>query len=321
MKGKKNSISRLLVRYSRVILAITICIIFGISSPRFFTFSNMYTIIVNQMPFMALMSYGMAMAIITLGIDNSIGAIMGLTACVAALMMNSGMGPGISVLIAIILGIGIGLLNGVLIAEVKMPPFITTYGMDWVFRGIAYVIMGGGSVFGFSKAFKGFFNGKIIGLSNSFWCMVIVTVVLIVLLNFSTFGRNFYSIGMNPTVAKLSGVRTKWLLIIIYSINGLLAAIVGMFYMAKLNVAEGAIAEGWTLKLMAAVLIGGTPMTGGKGGIPQTLLGVFIMVVLTNGLNILNISSLWQQVVTGLVIVLSIILEQIGTFVNRGHSY
>ena len=317
MKHNKLSLQIILVKYSRVILAIALCVIFAILSPTFLSGSNFYTIIAYQMPYLALMSFGMTMAIITLGIDLSIGSNMAFTACITGLLLKDGVPIFLCVVLALLVGCGIGMLNGFLITKIHMPPFITTYGIDWVVKGLAYVIMGGGTVFGFSETFRRVFNGKVLNLPVGLWAMILVTVFLFILLNKSTFGRNFYSMGMNIKATKLSGIKTSRILIYIYGMSGFLAGLTGLLYMARLNVAEGAMAENWSMQLMAATLIGGTPMTGGKGGVLQTLLGVFIMTVLTNGLNSLNISSLWQQVAVGCAIILSIFLEELGNIYTK----
>lgn len=301
-----------LLKYSRIVMLALIIIVLSILSPNFLTKSNILNVVTQQAPFLMILSFGMTLAIITNGIDISMSSILALSSCLAAYFIKNG-NIALGIIIGLATGAFLGSLNGILITKVGLSPFIATYGIDWISRGLAYVFMGGAMIYEFSDNFRIIGTGTIMGVSNLVFIAVVIFGVILFALKKGTYGRNIYSIGNNVKATKLSGVNTDKILISVYTINGLLAAIAGILYIARLNAAEAVIGDKFTMNSMAATLIGGTSFGGGKGGVGGTVIGVLIMVFITNGMNILGVSSLWQDIVFGAIILFSIILEKVSS--------
>ncbi|HHY48032.1 MAG TPA: ABC transporter permease [Firmicutes bacterium] len=301
---------RFLLGNTRLLIALAIVIALTFMSPVFLTKDNLLNVL-RQMALLVILSIGMTMAIITGGIDLSIGSVLALSSCLAASFLKRGdsMWPGVMVAFAI--GGAAGLLNGIMIAKVKLPPFIATYGMGWITRGIAYVYMGGNIIYGFRPQFRFLGAGYLMGIPMPIIVMACVFTAFYIFLHRTVYGRNIYAVGCNEAATRLSGVRTDRVIIMVYTLNGLLVALAGLLYIARLNAAEPVIGESFPLEAIAATLVGGTPFTGGEGGITGTLFGAFILTLLSNGMNLLGVSSLWQSAVLGSVIVLAILAEEV----------
>jgi ribose transport system permease protein len=299
------------LRYSQFILLLLIVTFLMSTSANFRTWDNISNVLMQQSPFLLIISMGMTMAIITKGLDLSMGSNLALSSCVAAFFIKDGQ-TGLGVAAALIVGAGVGLLNGVLITRLRLVPFIATYTMDMVLRGLAYLFMGGTLFYGFSESFRTIGTGGLGPFSNLLLISLAFFGALFYLLGYTTFGRSVYTIGFNVEAARLSGINTARVLCTIYAINGLLAASAGLLYIARLNAAEATIGMDFTIKMFAATLIGGTPFTGGRGGVGNTLIGVLIMMFLANGMNLGGLSSFLQDAVFGAVIIISLFGEYIG---------
>lgn len=297
---------------SRVLLLLIIIIVLVILKPdAFWSWSNISTVLFQQAPFIMLMSFGMTLAIITKGIDKSMGSILVLSSCVAAGFIKNEQ-FGIGVCLALSIGATCGLLNGILITKVNIPPFIATYGVDYVTLGIAYIFTGGTSTYGFPNNFRNIVTGSINGvLPNLFIITLMVFLILFFITRKTIFGKNMYSCGHNINATMLCGVDTRKVITIVYVINGLIAAITGLLYMARLNAADPGISGNFTLDSIAAALIGGTSFGGGKGSVSNSIIGALVIVFLRNGMNIMGVQTTWQQIVVGLVIILSIVFESL----------
>ena len=298
-------------KYSHVLMLLVIIIGFSLTTENFCTLDNFTTVVMQQLPFLLIISMGMTMAIITKGIDLSIGSILALSSCVGAYFLQKGQDLT-GVLAALLIGLALGMMNGLLITKVHLIPFIATYSMNLVVRGLAYLFMGGLLYYGFSDRFRSLATGSFAGISNLLIISMVLFFALLFVLKRTVFGRNVYAMGFNRNATTLSGINTDRVLISIYTVNGLLAAVTGLLYISRLNAAESTIGNDFTLKMIAATLIGGTPFSGGKGGIEKTIVGVLIMMFLTNGMNLNRVSSLWQDAVFGAVIVLSLLINKLG---------
>ena len=294
-------------KYSQVLMLLVIIIGFSLTTENFCTLDNFTTVVMQQLPFLLIIS----MAIITKGIDLSIGSILALSSCVGAYFLQKGQDLT-GVLAALLIGLALGMMNGLLITKVHLIPFIATYSMNLVVRGLAYLFMGGLLYYGFSDRFRSLATGSFAGISNLLIISMVLFFALLFVLKRTVFGRNVYAMGFNRNATTLSGINTDRVLISIYTVNGLLAAVTGLLYISRLNAAESTIGNDFTLKMIAATLIGGTPFSGGKGGIEKTIVGVLIMMFLTNGMNLNRVSSLWQDAVFGAVIVLSLLINKLG---------
>ena len=297
-------------KYSRWLLLILLCIFFAVCTTTFWSptkWDNIFNIVLQQAPFLILLSLSMTLAIILNGIDLSIGAIVSLTSCIAAIVLQATHSIPLGILSGIALGVVLGGLNGILIAKVHVSPFIATYSVSWIARGFAYVFLGGKQIYDLGPGFRDLFVSSPYTL---FLIAVVVSVVMWFLMTKSVFGTKVFSIGSNEFAAKLSGINVNFVLIVSYTLMGVLAALTGIMYIANLGCAEPVIGDDFALSAIAAALIGGTSFGGGEGKISNAIIGAFIMVILTNGMIHLGVPSFWQQFVVGTVIVLAMIMER-----------
>jgi ribose transport system permease protein len=277
-------------------------------SDRFLTAPNLVNIL-RQASINGIISVGMMLVILTAGIDLSVGSILALTVVVTAELMHR----DIPVFLAVTAGMGIGgllgFVNGVLISRVKVPPFIATLGMMSFARGLALAYTGGKPVTGFDEGFRFIGTGVIANIPMP---VIIAFVVLLsgyILLTRTRVGTYLYALGENREAAFFSGIATGFYTNFVYTVSGILAALSGMILIARLDSAQPVIGMGYEFDAIAAVVIGGTSLAGGEGKISGTLLGVLIIAMLNNGLNLINVSSFYEQIVKGVVIALALILH------------
>ncbi len=309
----KTKVSGFFTNYLKFMLLVVIVILASMSANN--PVENIFTVLMSQAPFMLIYCFGMTLVILTGGLDLSIGSVAAFSSYIAATLIIQGLIlPGI--LVGLGIGAGIGAVNGLLISKVKVSPFIATYGMDWVIRGVVLFILAGQKIFGFDEAFRVISTGSVaqfsdtMNISNPFVIALVIFFILLFVLKKTTFGRNVYSAGFNAKATRLTGVNTDKIIIIVYAVSGLLAAVAGLLYAAVLDCAEPNVGAEYSLMAIAATLVGGTAITGGKGGVGNTIMGVLIMVFLTNALAVLGISHLWQNVVFGIVIILAALMEK-----------
>ena len=297
-----------LMKYSRILILAVLFLFFALSAKTFAQWSNIKNIIFQQVPFLMVLSIGMTIAIILKGVDLSIGSVLALSSCIAALILQATENVVLCIVSGLAVGILCGLINGIMIAEVGVSAYIATYTMQWIAKGIAYVLLGGGQVYNLDTRFRNIFVG---------WPYMLLTIALVLALillfvmNRTVWGRNVYVVGNNPKAARMAGVSVVKTYVICYTLIGFLASLTGLMYIANLNAAEPVIGDNFPIRAIAASLIGGASFGGGQGNIYNALIGSCIMIVLTNGLLQLGVSSYWQQAAIGFVIVLSIIFERI----------
>jgi len=308
-----SKVSGFILKQSKIILLVVIVVVASIFANN--PIENIFTVIMSQATFMLIYCLGMTLAILTGGLDLSVGSVAAFSSYIGATLIIEGyVVPGIIVALAI--GAGIGAINGLLISKVKLSPFIATYGMDWLVRGLVLFILAGKKIFGFSPAFTSISKGAVVEftstmkISNPFVIALVIFLVLLFLMRKTTFGRNVYCVGLNASATRITGVNTDRIITIIYTISGLLAVIAGLLYAAVLDCAEPNMGTHYGLMAIAATLVGGTAITGGKGGVGNTIIGVLIMVFLTNALAVLGVSHLWQEAVFGLVIIFAALMEK-----------
>jgi ribose/xylose/arabinose/galactoside ABC-type transport system permease subunit len=278
-------------------------------SPPFRTLSNVENIL-QQISVNGIMAVGMTLVIITAGIDLSVGSVLAFSAVVAASFAH----PGASLLVAILLGVltgfACGAINGILIAKKRLAPFIVTLGMMTIARGAALVYTNGRPVINLSDAYNEIGGGKIAHLPFSAIIFFAVTLLGIFILHYTRFGRYVFAVGGNELAAKVSGVNTDRVLIGVYAFTGALAGIAGIVLSSRVMSGSPATGAGYELDAIAAVVIGGTSLSGGVGSMAGTIVGALIIGVMNNGLDLLNVSSYWQQIVKGLIIVLAVLLDK-----------
>jgi len=279
-------------------------------SPPFRTFSNAENIL-QQISVNGIMAVGMTLVIITAGIDLSVGSVLALSAVVATSFAHPGTYPLlVPVLLGILSGLACGAMNGILIAKKKLAPFIVTLGMMTVARGLALVYTSGRPVINLSDAYDEIGGGYLAAIPLSAIIFFIVILLGVFLLHYTRFGRYVYAVGGNELAAKVSGVNTDRVLIGVYALTGALAGMAGVVLSSRVMSGSPATGTGYELDAIAAVVIGGTSLSGGIGSIAGTIVGVLIIGVMNNGLDLLNVSSYWQQIVKGLIIVLAVLLDK-----------
>ncbi|KGF27371.1 MULTISPECIES: ribose ABC transporter permease [Staphylococcus] len=304
----KTSFMEKIIPFIGLILLI---IVVSILNPSFLDLSNLLNLL-RQISINGLIAFGMTFIILTGGIDLSVGSILALSSAFIALMITSGVDPIIALIIGVLIGFVLGAVNGLLVTKGNMAPFIATLATMTIFRGLTLVITDGNPItnLGDSYLFQLFGKGYFIGIPVPAVTMIIVFVILLILLQKTTFGRHTYAIGGNEVAAKISGIKVNKIKILIYGISGLMSALAGGILTSRLNSAQPTAGTSYELDAIAAVVLGGTSLTGGKGRIVGTLIGVLIIGVLNNGLNLLGVSSFYQQVVKGVVILIAVLIDR-----------
>lgn len=309
-KAKKLA-GRALSEMGPLIGLVILGVVLSVLTDNFLTRDNLMNI-TRQVAVNAILATGMTIVIISAGIDLSVGSILALSGCAMALSMKSG--ASIPVGVAVGLGVGslCGLTNGFLIGVMRLPPFIATLGMMSVARGLALVVTKGYPVFDLPEGFD-YLGTEYLWdvLPVSLILTVLVVVAAHFLLTRMRFGRYVYVIGGNEEAAVLSGVNVKACKMLIYTICGFLAGLASVLYVSRLNSAQPNAGVAYELDAIAAAVIGGTSLFGGEGKIWGTVIGALIMGVLRNGLNLLNVSSFWQQVAIGAVIIVAVFVDQL----------
>jgi ribose transport system permease protein len=309
--GRLN-LSEMLRRYGLVLAFLLMCLALTLLSDRFLTPSNLLNVL-RQATINGIIAVGMTYVILTAGIDLSVGSIVALSTVIAASTMQGGMPVLLAMLIGLALGAGMGLVNGLIIAKARIPPFVVTLGMMTVARGLSLTFTGGKPITGLPDGFKFIGAGFVGPIPAPIIVFLIVFGVGYFVLNRTVFGAAVYELGDNPVAARLAGIRTGRVTALVYVLSGFLAALAGQILVARLNSAQPTAGVGFEFDAIAAVVVGGTSFAGGEGGLFGTLIGVLIIQVLNNGLNLLNVSSLWEGVVKGVVIALALLLHRAGS--------
>ncbi len=281
-----------------------------IASPNFLTIDNLSSV-TRSFSYVAIMAIGMTMVIITGGIDLSVGSIFAFASVItAACHTKFGINLSLSILIGVASGIVCGLINGALINWANLPSFIATLGMMSVARGLSYAITSGFPI-QMPAQFNIIGQGFIFSIPYPAIYMIVLAILFSIVLNNTVFGRRIYAIGGSEEASRISGINVKRIKLIVYGISGFLSAFAGIVTTARLGVAQSTAGMGYELDVIAAVIIGGASLTGGKGTIFGTIIGAAIMGVLRNGLVLLDVSAYWQQTVIGLVIIIAVTVDQI----------
>lgn len=295
--------------------------VFTVMNPMFLTWRNFLTIL-QQMVLNGILAVGMMFAIITGGIDLSIGCTFAITGISVAYCCVSGMNPYLAILLGIVIGILLGVFNGILINKLKLQPFIATLGTQSLYRGIAYVVTGGRPITGVPDEFRNIFNGKMfLDIRYYIIVMIVIFIAAYLILAKTRTGAYLYAVGGNEEAAKLSGVNVVKTKYIAYIVCSVCAAIAGLVMLASLGSAEPTAGSGYETNAIAAAAIGGTRMAGGKGTPLGTFFGALLLAVLKVGMVVINVDSFWQFIFTGLIIIVAsyfeFIQEDIAVFMAR----
>ncbi|MCO6179443.1 ABC transporter permease [Ciceribacter sp. RN22] len=298
---------------------IVMLIFFSLASDKFLQTSNLIGIL-QATSVNGVLAVAVTMVIITGGIDLSVGTLMTFTAVIAGVVLTYlGMPLPLGIVAAIGTGALCGFVSGTLIARMKIPPFIATLGMMLILKGLSLVISGTKPIYfngtpGFSQISTGSLIGTVVPflpIPNGVLVLFVLAVFVAFVLNRTALGRYTFALGSNEEAARLSGVNTDFWKVCVYSLSGGICGIAGLIIASRLNSAQPALGLGYELDAIAAVVIGGTSLAGGRGSVLGTIIGAFIMSVLLNGLRILSVAQEWQTVVTGMIIILAVYADMV----------
>ncbi|MFC3166054.1 ABC transporter permease [Ciceribacter thiooxidans] len=298
---------------------IVMLIFFSLASDKFLQTSNLIGIL-QATSVNGVLAVGVTMVIITGGIDLSVGTLMTFTAVIAGVVLTYlGMPLPLGIAAAVGAGAFCGFVSGTLITRMKIPPFIATLGMMLILKGLSLVISGTKPIYfngtpGFSQISTGSLIGTLfpfLPIPNGVLVLFVLAIFVAFILNRTALGRYTFALGSNEEAARLSGVNTDFWKTCVYSLSGGICGIAGLIIASRLNSAQPALGLGYELDAIAAVVIGGTSLAGGRGSILGTIIGAFIMSVLLNGLRILSVAQEWQTVVTGLIIILAVYADMV----------
>ena len=285
-----------------------LCLLLWILTPHFLTVSNLLNVL-EQTSINAVIAVGMTFVILSAGIDLSVGSLLALSGVVMATLLHQQVPAPLAIAAGLGMGFGFGALNGVAISWGRLPPFIATLGMMSIARGCALLFTEGRPVSGFEPGFRSLATARILGVPAPVVIAAAVYLAAWFVLSSMRFGRYVYAIGGNEEATRLSGVNVRLHKMLVYGVSGLTSAIAAVLLTARLNSAQPIAGMMYELDAIAAVVIGGTSLAGGEGGLGGTLIGALIMGVLRNGLNLLGVSSFLQQVIIGLVIVVAVAID------------
>lgn len=280
----------------------------SLATESFLTLPNVLNVL-RQASLTFLIASGLTLTILTAGLDLSVGANVGLSACLAATVMKSTESVALGAATGLAFGASVGILNGLMITLLRLPPFIATYGMLWTLNGVTYWFMGGDTIHGFSPGFRALGSGYWLGVPVPIYLMAAFLLAGGVFTRYTTRGHEVYAIGANREAARLSGVSVRARINLVYVLSGAMAGLAAVVYLARLNSAEADIGEPLTLPAIAAVLIGGTSLFGGAGGLLGTLVGALTLTLVVNGMNLLAVDASWQPLVTGAIVLFAVWID------------
>ncbi|MCK9191029.1 MAG: ribose ABC transporter permease [Sphaerochaetaceae bacterium] len=309
--NKLTNKSNMLQEYGSQIALVLLLLLLSIISPEFRTVNNLLSLL-RQSSVNGLIAFGMTVVILTGGIDLSVGSTLALTALLGAGMLKGGVPAPIAILLVLIIGIALGVLNGVMVVNGKIQPFIATLVSMTAFRGIAMIFSDGRPIsrLGDSSLLAFLGQGKFLGIPVPVWIMIILFFIFRFFLQNTVIGRDTYATGSNDKAAALAGISIAKVKYLVYAVSGFTAAFAGLILVSRLGSAQPTLGSGYELDAIAAVAVGGTSMNGGRGKILGTLTGVIIIAALNNGMNIIGISSYYQQVVKAIVILLAVLSDR-----------
>jgi ribose transport system permease protein len=316
-----ENIKKTLLRFQSLIALLIMIIALSIMSDKFMSMDNSWNVM-RQISVNVCISMGMTLVILTGGIDLSVGSVLALSGAVAAGLLKNGIEipalnlfVGFTFLGAVIAGCAtgalMGFINGVSVTVFRVPPFVATLAMLTIARGLTMLWTGGFPITGLGTAFNYLGTGWFLGAPLPVWITVLIIALAAVLTKKTRTGRYIYAVGGNEKASRLSGLNVKKVKLFVYTMAGLLSAVGGLIVASRLDSAQPNAGMGFELDSIAAVVIGGTSLSGGRGSVIGTVQGALIIGVLNNGLVLLNVSPFWQQVIKGLVILTAVIIDKL----------
>ena len=289
-------------------LLLLMWIVLAVATPSFASALNI-TNLLRQGSLIAILAVGQTFVIITGGIDLSVGAIVGFTTVVVALLINAGWPIWAAVLITLLVGVAIGLFHGFGIVRMGLPPFIITLATMTSLRGIGLLMTNGNSISINSDPFQAFSRGSLLGIPYLFWMVILVAIPSYVFLHHTRWGRYLFSVGSNAEAARLSGVNVPRTIYMAYVLSGLCAAFVGVLLASRIGIGNPTQGDTYELQAIASSVIGGTSLFGAIGSVHGPLIGSFILSTINTGANLLNVNTFWQRVITGALIIVIVYFD------------
>ncbi|RPJ11961.1 MAG: ABC transporter permease [Deltaproteobacteria bacterium] len=305
---------------SRLVILFALCLLLSLLTTSFSRPENLVNVI-RQAAILNILGIGMTLVILTGGIDLSNGAVLALSSCVSAIYLKEGGSILVGILISLAIGLACGLINGWMVARVLIPPFVITYAMMFFARGLAYIVLKGKIIYGFSAPFRFLGAGHLFSIPTPIVLSALILLIFYFLLRYTPFGADLYAVGSDTESSRLSGIKTQNRILWVYTLSGLLSAFAGIIYTSRLNAAEPVIGEFFPLDAIAAVVLGGTLLEGGEGSVIGTMIGALIITVVINGMNLLGIPSLLQSFVLGCVILTMIASQYFGGRLRKLPSF
>lgn len=308
LRGSKSNSGKSSVMIVGVVLVLLMAYL-TYSSNVFLTYNNMFNLF-RSTSIYGVIAIGMTFVILTGGIDLSVGSVVGLTSIISTMLMKSGMPIAISITIAMLAGISVGIINGIIIHYGKVPPFIATLGSMTVVRGLIKLVSDAKMITGLPKSFSNFSLQANLGLPNLFWIWLVGIILAWFVLSRTIYGRNIYAIGSNEESARLSGINISRNIIYVYATSALLSGIAGIMLASRLSSGIPTAGSGYELDAIAATVVGGTALTGAKGGVIGTFLGSILLATIRNGGILLGMNPFILEVIIGLLIVFAVIAQR-----------
>jgi ribose/xylose/arabinose/galactoside ABC-type transport system permease subunit len=307
--GRKAHLTRLFARYGSFGVLTVLVVSMSLASDTFLSVPNLVNV-ARQVSINSIIAAGMTFIIITAGIDLSVGSLVALSSCVAMIVIDATGSSLVGILAGILLGAAAGALNGAFIAWAGIPPFIVTLAGLTIYRGIALIITGGSPIIRFEGGFRVLGQGVVAGIPIPVIVMAAVIAIMHVTLTRTSFGAHVHAVGGNEEASRLSGIRVARVKFAVYVIGGMLTALAGMVLMGRLSSAQPNTGEGFELDAIAAVILGGTSLMGGRGSIWGTLVGALVIGILNNGFNLMSVDAHFQLVAKGVIIMLAVLLDR-----------
>lgn len=300
----------------RIGFLVLLCAFIGFINSNFLSVENVINIF-RQGSLLLLLAIGMTLVILTGGIDLSNGSVLVLSSCIGALILKTDLPIVLGIITSFCIGGACGFLNGIMITRMRIAPFIATFAMLFIARGLAYIILRGRVAFGFKPEFLFLGSGVLLGIPMPIILSIILFIIFFIMLEFTAIGVNVRAIGGNEESSRLVGIDVAKTTILVYTLSGLFSAFAGVLYTARLDTASPMVGASFPLETIAAVIIGGASLKGGEGNLLGTSIGVLTIIVIQNGMNLMVISSLWQQFVTGAIILAMIVIQKYGGFFEK----
>lgn len=308
--SKRTLVLRFIMKNIPFVGLVSLMLFMSTLSSVFLSTNNILNIL-RQASINGVVAFGMMTVILSAGIDLSVGSVLAVSSMIMAIMITAGVNQFLAIGVALIIGLLIGLINGLLISKGKLQPMIATLSTMMVFRGVTLYISNGVPVSRLGDGFLGWIGrGNVMGIPTPVYVLILVTIVMAIILNYTTFGKKIYAIGGNIKAARLSGIKVENMLIYVYMISGFLSALAGIILTSRIDSAVPTAGQSFELNAIAAVVIGGASLQGGRGRVVGTFFGILIIAVIANGLNIIGTSAYLQQIMTGIIIISAVIFDR-----------